>query len=84
MTDLLVRWLLSCALSVCMAGGAHAQLEFEITDFVGKRTPIAVVPFGWEGDGAEAPYDIDGVIAADLNRSCLLYTSDAADDLLQV
>jgi TolB protein len=52
-----------------MAGGAHAQLEFEITDFVGKRTPIAVVPFGWEGDGAEAPYDIDGVIAADLNRS---------------
>jgi TolB protein len=69
MNDLLVRWLLACALSVCISGAAHAQLEFEITDFVGKRTPIAVVPFGWEGDGAEAPYDIDGVIAADLNRS---------------
>ena len=69
MNDLLVRWLLACALSICVAGAAHAQLEFEITDFVGKRTPIAVVPFGWEGEAPEAPYDIDGVIAADLNRS---------------
>jgi TolB protein len=48
---------------------AYAQLEFDITDFVGKRTPIAVVPFGWEGTEPAAPYDIDGVIAADLNRS---------------
>jgi len=52
-----------------MAAPAYAQLEFEITDFVGKRTPVAVVPFGWEGEGAQAPFDLDGVIAADLNRS---------------
>ena len=69
MNDLLVRWLFACALAVLLATPARAQLEFEITDFVGKRTPIAVVPFGWEGDGPDAPYDIDGVIAADLNRS---------------
>ena len=47
----------------------NAQLEFEITDFVGKRTPIAVVPFAWEGEGDIPPYDIDDVVAADLNRS---------------
>jgi TolB protein len=69
MRDLLVRWLVACALSVLATGSAWAQLEFEITDFVGKRTPIAVVPFGWEGEGPAAPYDIDGVIAADLTRS---------------
>jgi TolB protein len=68
MKDLLVRWLLVCAL-VLLTGRADAQLEFEITDFVGKRTPIAVVPFGWEGEEPGAPYDIDDVIAADLNRS---------------
>ncbi len=52
-----------------MTAPARAQLEFEITDFVGKRTPVAVVPFGWEGEGPAAPFDIDDVIAADLNRS---------------
>ena len=69
MRDLLVRWLAVSVLLGAMAGPAYSQLEFEITDFVGKRTPVAVVPFGWEGEGAEAPFDIDGVIAADLNRS---------------
>ena len=69
MKDLLVRWLVVSVLLGAMAAPANAQLEFEITDFVGKRTPVAVVPFGWEGEGVEAPFDIDGVIAADLNRS---------------
>ena len=69
MRDLLVRWLVVSVLLGAMAAPAYAQLEFEITDFVGKRTPVAVVPFGWEGEGADAPFDIDGVIAADLNRS---------------
>jgi len=69
MKDLLLRWLL---LSVCFAatpGVVSAQLEFDITDFAGRQTPIAVVPFGWEGQGGDAPYDIDDVIAADLKRS---------------
>jgi len=69
MRDLLVRWLAMLVLSVSFAGIADAQLEFEITDFVGKRTPVAIVPFGWEGDSPAAPFDIDGVIAADLHRS---------------
>ncbi len=69
MKDLLVRWLAACVLLGAMTAPARAQLEFEITDFVGKRTPVAVVPFGWEGEGSAAPFDIDDVIAADLNRS---------------
>lgn len=69
MRDLLVRWLAVSVLLGAMAAPAYAQLEFEITDFVGKRTPVAVVPFGWEGEGAQAPFDLDGVISADLNRS---------------
>ena len=69
MRDLLVRWLAVSVLLGAMAAPAYAQLEFEITDFVGKRTPVAVIPFGWEGEGAQAPFDLDGVIAADLNRS---------------
>jgi TolB protein len=52
-----------------LAATSHAQLEFDVTDFVGKRTPVAVVPFGWEGPEPQAPFDIDNVIAADLNRS---------------
>jgi TolB protein len=69
MKDLLVRWLVVFALLVALTGTADAQLEFEITDFVGKRTPVAIVPFGFEGETPAAPYDIDDVIAADLNRS---------------
>ena len=47
----------------------EAQLRIEITEFAGQQTPVAVVPLGWEGEGAEAPFDIGSVIAADLKRS---------------
>jgi TolB protein len=82
MKDLLVRWLAASVLLGAMAAPAGAQLEFEITDFVGKRTPVAVVPFGWEGEEADAPFDIDDVIAADLNRSGR-FRPIPEDDMLQ-
>ena len=69
MRDSLVRWLLVFVLLGATATPAGAQLEIDITDFVGKRTPVAIVPFGWEGEGVEAPFDIDGIIGADLSRS---------------
>ena len=51
-------------------GTANAQLDILITGLGDIRpVPIAVVPFGWEGEEAAAPFDLDGVIAADLNRS---------------
>ncbi|HZD51813.1 MAG TPA: Tol-Pal system beta propeller repeat protein TolB [Woeseiaceae bacterium] len=57
------------ALLLCMLPGiAAAQLEIEITRGAGKQTPVAVVPFGWQSDGA-APLDVAGVIAADMARS---------------
>ncbi len=47
---------------------AVAQLDIVITEGV-KRRPIAVVPFGWSGDGDAMPTDVTEVIAADLERS---------------
>ena len=50
-------------------GGALADITVEITKGGVARTPVAVVPFGWEGQSANMPLDIAGVIAADLQRS---------------
>ncbi|MDH5344291.1 MAG: Tol-Pal system beta propeller repeat protein TolB [Gammaproteobacteria bacterium] len=69
MREFCVRGLAAFVLFAALAGSARAQLEFEITDFAGKRRPVAIVPFGWEGSDPEMPYDVDDVIAADLNRS---------------
>lgn len=69
MLDDLIRRTAACALLLLVAVRADAQLEIEITEYAGKQTPVAVVPFGWEGQDAAAPYDISGVIQADLRRS---------------
>ena len=49
---------------------AGAQvLDIEVTG-VAQPTPVAVVPFGWEGQSSEgAPMDVTTVITADLRRS---------------
>lgn len=49
-------------------GTAHAVIEIEITKGADNAIPIAVVPFGWGGDG-EAPVDIAGIVSDDLQRS---------------
>ncbi len=69
MRDSLVRWLFASVLTALMAGSAYAQLDVVITDFVGKRTPVAIVPFGFEGQAEQSPLDVDDIVAADLNRS---------------
>ncbi len=51
-----------------LTGTAMAELTIEITEGI-KRRPIAIVPFGWEGNAASMPTDISGVISADLTRS---------------
>ncbi len=43
------------------AGLAHGQLQIEITQGVDNPTPIAVVPFAWQGTGT-APVDVARVI----------------------
>lgn len=47
---------------------AHAQLVIEIVSGVDNPTPIAVVPFAWEGLGT-SPDDIAQVVQEDFERS---------------
>lgn len=65
----LLRLALVTGLILVGTSNASAQLRIEITEGAGSRTPVAVVPFGWEGEAAGAPFDIAEVIAADLQRS---------------
>ena len=57
-------------LSVLLAASpARAELDIIITQGTARVAPIAVVPFGWNGQGARPPEDISAVIGADLKRS---------------
>ena len=47
---------------------ARAVIEIEITQGGDNAIPIAIVPFGWTGNGA-APEDIAAIVDADLQRS---------------
>ena len=47
---------------------AAAIIEIEITQGGENAIPIAIVPFGWVGDG-KVPEDIASIITADLQRS---------------
>ncbi len=60
--------ILGVAACVC-AGTALADITVEITQGGVARTPVAIVPFGWRGEGADMPLDVAEVIAADLQRS---------------
>ena len=63
-----VSRVLSILLALFAGAAAHAQLVIEITKGQGNAVPIAVVPFGMEGQGAAA-VDFAAVIAGDLARS---------------
>ena len=82
MRNLVVRRLVVFGLCAVLGDQVQAELKFEITDFVGKRAPVAVVPFGWEGDAENAPFDISAVITADLSRSGR-FAPIAENDMLQ-
>ncbi len=53
---------------VLLGGYANAELVIDVQG-VAQPTPVAVVPFGWEGNGPEMPLDVAAVINADLKRS---------------
>ena len=69
-------------LTMLATASAMADITVEITEGGVARTPIAVVPFGWEGQSAEMPLDIAEVIAADLQRSGR-FEPLSEDDMLQ-
>jgi TolB protein len=52
-----------------VVSSAEAQLRIEITSGVERPVPIAIVPFGWQGPGPTAPFDIAAVVNADLGNS---------------
>ncbi len=62
--------------------GQHArtdeQLVIDITG-VNKTLPIAIVPFGWNGEPGKPPADLHLTIANNLARSGRFDTMDAAD-----
>jgi TolB protein len=48
--------------------GATQVLDIEVSG-IAQPTPVAVVPFGWEGRGPAMPLNVSTVITADLRRS---------------
>jgi TolB protein len=69
-------------LVLALVPGALAELRIEISQGVDKAVPIAVVPFGWKGQGGSAPFDVAGLIGADLARSGRFAPLDP-DDMLE-
>ena len=78
---MLQRLLLIAFLLVLAGTPARAELQIQITEGVDKALPVAVVPFGWQGQGAAAPLDVAGVVAADLARSGRFEPLDRKDML---
>jgi TolB protein len=64
-----------------VSAGLRAELQIEITAGVDKAVPIAVVPFGWSGTGAQPPRDAAAIVAADLARSGRFAPMDRKDML---
>ena len=83
MLKLLRNSLLALSTAVITAGPASAELTIRITDYAGKQTPVAIVPFAFTGEGIDSPLDVADVIAADLRRSGR-FAPIAEDDMLQM
>jgi TolB protein len=64
------------------AASAHAQTLRIDVQGVAKPTPVAIVPFGWEGRDSSMPTDVADVIISDLKRSGRFAPIDE-DDMLQ-
>lgn len=82
MLKLVYRVLLAMSLAWMLAGPASAELTIRITQGVGKQTPVAVVPFGFQGTTPDQVLDVAAVIAADLSRSGR-FAPIATGDMLQ-
>ena len=62
------RWSLASLMLLLPLGVSHAVIEIEITQGGDNAISIAVVPFGWFGNGT-APDEIASIVTADLARS---------------
>ena len=64
----MLRKIWFCAALLLSVSVAHAELQIEINQGVENPTPIAVVPFAWQGVGAP-PEDAAQIVDSDLARS---------------
>lgn len=58
-----------CVVTVTGLMRADAQIVVEVTRGVERPVPMAIVPFGWEGPGAQAPFDVAALVSSDLANS---------------
>ncbi len=65
---MLNRLKLGLTILVILAGPAYAELVIDVQG-IAQPTPVAIVPFGWQGDAADMPLDVAEVIVNDLRRS---------------
>ena len=76
MSGLFVRLVAMMLLLVAtLARGAESDLAIEITEGIDDPTPVAVVPFSWDGSRA-LPEDIAQIVSADLGRTGLFSMMD--------
>ena len=64
-----------------LSQGSYAELTIEITKGQGEAVPIAIVPFGWNGQGAK-PYGVAEVVSSDMARTGR-FAPVAESDMLQ-
>jgi TolB protein len=74
-----IRHCLVLAVLATWWAGANAQLRVEIRSGVARPIPIAIVPFGWEGTGQRAPFDVSGLVTTDLRNSGRIAPIDERD-----
>lgn len=76
-----LRRMLGFVLLSLAAVPAFAELKIEISRGVERAVPIAVVPFGWQGQALDPPFDVAALVSADLQRSGRFDPMDRADML---
>ncbi len=64
----MVSRILGVVLLACLASNVRGELQIEINQGIENPTPIAVVPFAWQGVGS-APEDVAQIVDSDLARS---------------
>jgi TolB protein len=77
-----LKKLKNVVLTLALLGSfAHAELVIDVQG-VAQPTPVAIVPFGWEGNAPNMPLDVAEVINKDLRRSGR-FAPISEDDMLQ-
>ncbi len=79
--NVLKRFAISFA-GLLLSQAVVAQVNLTVVNGELQRTPVAVVPFGWEGQAPNSPLDISEVISSDLFRSGR-FAPQAEEDMLQ-